>query len=270
MQQPASPFDFTGGSYAQLYQSLLVPRLFLPWARRLLDSVEFRSGDKLLDVASGPGTVTREAAARGGKGTTGVDSSDQMLDIARVLDERATIVYLHGSADALPVPDGAFDVVTCQQGLQFFENRAAALCEMRRALVPRGRIAIAVWSRIEQQPLWSALYRGLKRAAPPAIAAGILKPFSYPGATELRDEMVDAGFVNVGVFTDELPIVFEGGVAQAAQTAYATPLATALEPLDSETKRRVKEATIDELRQFESGGVVQSSCRAHVAIARRQ
>lgn len=269
MQQPASPFDFTSASYAQQYQSLLVPRLFLPWARRLLESVEFRSGDKLLDVACGPGTVTREAAARGGKGTTGVDSSDQMLDIARVLDERATIVYLHGSADALPVPDGAFDIVTCQQGLQFFENRAAALCEMRRALIPRGRIAIAVWARIEQQPLWSALFRGLEKATAPEIAAGILKPFSYPGATELRDEMVEAGFVNVGVFTDELPIVFEGGAAQAAQVAYATPLAGVIEALGPETRQKLREATMEELRQFDNDGVTQSSCRAYVAIGRR-
>jgi len=269
MQQPASPYDFSGGSYAEYYQSLLVPRLFAPWARRLLDAVEFRSGDRLLDVACGPGTVTREGVARGGKGVTGIDSSPAMLEIARVLDERKTVVYTEASADALPVADESYNVVTCQQGLQFFDRRNQALREMHRVLVRRGRVAIAVWARIEQQPFWHALFRGLERAISPAAAAGVLKPFSFPGANELRDEVVEAGFISVSVFTDELPIVFEGGVTQAAHVPYAIPSGNDLEKLDDDAKKRLRDATIEELREFEEGGIVESSCRAHVAIARR-
>ncbi|MBV9270001.1 MAG: methyltransferase domain-containing protein [Candidatus Eremiobacteraeota bacterium] len=269
MQQSASPFDFRAGSYVEQYQSLLVPRLFAPWARRLLDCVEFHAGDTLLDVACGPGTVTREAAQRGGKGVTGVDSSSAMLDIARVLDERATVVYLEGMAGALPVSDAAYTVVTCQQGLQFFADRAAAFAEMRRALVDRGRIAIAVWAQLDRQPFWSAVIRGLERGASPEIAEGLHKPFSFPGASQLRDEMIDAGFAHISVFTDELPIVFEGGLMQAGQTAYATPSGNELQRFDAATRQRLLEATIEELRPFESNGIVESTCSAHIAVARR-
>jgi len=268
MQRPASPYDFRAGHYAERYQALLVPRLFAPWARRLLDSVEYRSRDKLLDVACGPGTVTREAAQRGGK-VTGVDSSPAMLDIARILDERATIVYLEGNATSLPVPDGSFDVVTCQQGLQFFNDRAAALREMRRALAARGRVGIAVWAQLTEQPFWSAVVRGLERSTSEEIADGLRNPFSFPGAAELREEMIAAEFANVSVFSADLPIVFEGGLSQAAQTAYATPTGNDLEKLDASAKQRVRDATTEELRQFDKNGVVESSCRAHIAVARR-
>jgi SAM-dependent methyltransferase len=50
------------------------------------------------------------------------------------------------------IPNASFDVVCCQQGLQFFPDRPAALREMHRALTPVGRLALAVWRGLEHQP----------------------------------------------------------------------------------------------------------------------
>ncbi|MFY9782304.1 MAG: methyltransferase domain-containing protein [Acidimicrobiales bacterium] len=67
------------------YDEIMVPRLFEPWAQLLLDEVSPESGQAVLDVACGPGTVTRLAAQRGGPTgkVTGCDLSPAMLGLAR-------------------------------------------------------------------------------------------------------------------------------------------------------------------------------------------
>jgi ubiquinone/menaquinone biosynthesis C-methylase UbiE len=113
----------------------------------LLDDCELQKGATVLDVATGPGTVARLAAKRiwpGGR-VVATDISRPMLDVARSKPSfRAPIMYLESPAAPLAVESAAFDVVVCQQGLQFFPDRTAALGEMRRALKPGGRLAIAV------------------------------------------------------------------------------------------------------------------------------
>jgi ubiquinone/menaquinone biosynthesis C-methylase UbiE len=65
-------------------------------------------------------------------------------------NEGATGIEWHnGDVGAMPFSDGAFDTVICQQGLQFFPDKAAALQEMARVLAPGGRLALSVWGRFE-------------------------------------------------------------------------------------------------------------------------
>jgi len=61
-------------------------------------------------------------------------------------DGAAPIEYVEASAAELPFQDGRFDAVLCQQGLQFFPERAAAVREMRRVLRRGGVAGIAVWA----------------------------------------------------------------------------------------------------------------------------
>jgi ubiquinone/menaquinone biosynthesis C-methylase UbiE len=76
----------------------------------------------VLDVACGTGVVSRLAVERvGAKGTVaGLDINPGMLAVARsVTPPRMTIAWRQGSAESMPLPDAAFDVVVCQLGLQF-------------------------------------------------------------------------------------------------------------------------------------------------------
>jgi ubiquinone/menaquinone biosynthesis C-methylase UbiE len=59
-------FESAGLSAMQVYDDVLVPRLFTPWARLLLDELDVEQGEAVLDVACGPGSVTRPAAAAAG------------------------------------------------------------------------------------------------------------------------------------------------------------------------------------------------------------
>jgi ABC-type lipoprotein export system ATPase subunit len=85
-------------------------------------------------------------------------------------------------AAAMPLPDGTFDVVCCQQGLQFFTDPAAALREMRRTLRPGGRLAGAMWRDIDQQPVFAHLVQGLGRYAG-AASSSAPEPLARLGRT---------------------------------------------------------------------------------------
>lgn len=90
----------------------------------------------------------------------------------------AAIEYREASADALPFEDGSFDVVLCQQGLQFFPARAAAVGEMRRVLRPGGVAGIAVWA--DGHPLKPF---GAYGDALAATAGGLLRSSPAPPRT---------------------------------------------------------------------------------------
>ncbi len=134
----------------------MVPTIFGPWAQDLVEVAPPRPGERVLDIACGTGIVARTAAGRVGSGGTvvGLDVSAPMLDVARGIaaGEGLSIEWREGSAMKLPFPDSAFEVVLCQQGLQFFPDRAAALREMHRVLGPGGRLALSVWRPIEGSP----------------------------------------------------------------------------------------------------------------------
>jgi SAM-dependent methyltransferase len=133
-------------SFPEMYERFLVEPLFLPWADPLLDETGLAAGDRVLDVACGTGIVARRAKARLGHSArvVGVDVNPAMLTVARRI--APDIDWREGNATALPLQAGeSFDVVTCQQGLQFVPDRAAAVDQLRRALASNGRLSVSTW-----------------------------------------------------------------------------------------------------------------------------
>ena len=127
-----------------------------------------------------------------------MDVNEAMLAVARDAGWglRPPIDWRRGDAVALPVDDESVDVVTCQQALQFLPDREAALREMRRVLVPGGRVAVAVLRSIRHNPGWEALAVLLERyTGSDAMRA----PFPDLDAAELRELATSAGFRRVRV-----------------------------------------------------------------------
>jgi ubiquinone/menaquinone biosynthesis C-methylase UbiE len=257
-----------------VYDEIMVPRLFEPWAELLLDQTSLRSGQAVLDVACGPGTVTRRAAVRvGPQGrVTGCDLSPAMLELARAkapVVGSAPIEYRECSADSLAVPEDAFDAATCQQGLQFFPDRPAALAEMRRALRPGGTLGVAVWCTIEDCPPFAALKRALDHvlgtAAANAYEAG---PWGFGDGEVLAQLVRDSGFTNVQVRRHELPLVFEGGPGQLLLTLRAASVATTLAQLPEADLSALAGALEEAARSITYHGVVRSHAASHVLTAR--
>ncbi len=260
-------------SAMSFYDEILVPRWFEPWAQLLLDRLEPESGKSVLDVACGPGTVTRLAGRRVGPtgNVTGCDFSPAMLELARSktsLDSSAPIVYLECPADALEVPDYSFDLVTCQQGLQFFPDRSAALTEMRRALRPGGKLGIAVWCAIEDCPPCLALANALEQVLGSEVADAYKGgPWGLPDSASLARLANDSGFTNVEVRKYELPVVFEGGPGQLLLTLRATAVATTLDQLSDAVQSAFSAAVERASRKITVAGVVRSHTASHILTA---
>jgi ubiquinone/menaquinone biosynthesis C-methylase UbiE len=155
----------------------------------------------VLDVATGTGLVARLAARRvpPGGSVTGLDLNEGMLKAAGrlPLPPGLTIDWRHGSALALPFPDRAFDVVLCQQGLQFLPDRLKALREMRRVLEPVGRVALSVWTG--PSPYFVASREGLARYVSTEAATSNAAAFSLRDGDELRGLLEAAEFHHVVV-----------------------------------------------------------------------
>ena len=187
--QPGSP-----RSPGEIYQREMVPASFARWAPDLIALGAVGPGQRVLDVACGTGAVTRLAAERVGSAgrVAGLDVNPDMLAAARGASPGTRIEWHEGSALALPFPDGSFDAVLCQQGLQFFPDRAAGLREMRRVLVPGGRLALSCWRSAEHQPGMRALEQALARHVGSGNAA--LPPLSLGDRETLRGLILGAGF----------------------------------------------------------------------------
>ena len=262
-------------SAMQVYDDVLVPRLFTPWARLLLDELHVEKGEAVLDVACGPGSVTRLAAAAvGSLGlVTGCDLSPAMLAIARSKPPAAAsapIDYHEAPADRLPVADAGYDVAVCQQGLQFFPDRAAALAEMRRALRPDGRIGIAVWSSIEETPPLAALEASIREVLGDQLADKYRGgPWGMPRAQDIAELLEAAGFTAVRVTHRTLPLTFDADPSQLMSTLAASGIAADLKEVSADTQDRLAEALARNVGEWVVGASIQSEAASHLAFAVR-
>jgi SAM-dependent methyltransferase len=267
----AASFAAADTSAMQIYEDVLVPRLFTPWAGLLLEGLDLQPGEALLDVACGPGSVTRAAAIEVGPTgrVTGVDLSPAMLAIAQakpVPAEAGAIDYRHAPADRLPVADADFDAAACQQGLQFFPSPAAALAEMRRALRPGGRVAIAVWAEIEQSPPFAALEGAIREVAGDELADRYRGgPWGMPDADRLRELLEHAGFDDIRVTRDALPLSFDCA-AQLGSTLAASPISADLDALSAQRRDQLGQALE---RRVVVDDALHAEAVAHLAFARR-
>jgi len=125
------------------------------WRRVLVDAIDARPTDRVLDVATGTGMVAQALYDRYGCAVVGVDQSADMLALARTRDGvYETIV--EGRAEKLPFPDAAFDHLSFTYLLRYVDDPAATMRELARVVKPGGRVAMVefglpggVW-----RPLW--------------------------------------------------------------------------------------------------------------------
>ena len=182
------------GSPAEIYERFMVPAQFAPWVSDLLTLVQLKPGDRLLDLACGTGIVARKAVRQVGESgrVVGLDNNPRMLEMARSLD--TSIEWTEANAMDVPFSDADFDIVVCQQGLQFMPDRLAAVEEMYRVLAPGGRVAIATWFSLEHIPGFFAIAQGLARHVSNEVAGLMHSAFSLGDSGEVRALFEKAGF----------------------------------------------------------------------------
>ena len=182
---------------AEVFERLFLPARFSRGAARVADAVRLVPGDRVLDVACGTGAVAQECArrVRPNGAVVGLDRSPDMLAVAR--RKLPDLELREGRAEALPFDDDAFDVVTCQFGLMFFDDRHQALREMRRVLKPGGRLAVAVWDRLERTPGYAALTGLVEQHLGVEAGAPIRDAFALGDVDVVRSMLTEAGFSSV-------------------------------------------------------------------------
>ncbi|MEP6574765.1 MAG: class I SAM-dependent methyltransferase, partial [Gemmatimonadota bacterium] len=129
------------------YQRNIVPG-FLPAAAALCAFAGIQKGDRVLDLACGPGTASFAALDAGAAEVVGLDQAPGMIALAKELAaHRPGMTFLEGNLLALPTPDAAFDVVISSFGVIFATDPDRAVREMARVLRPRGRMGLLAWKR---------------------------------------------------------------------------------------------------------------------------
>lgn len=257
-------------SFPEMYERWLVAPLFRPYAEITLDEVSLSNRDRVLDIACGTGIVARVAGERlGDSGSVvGVDVSPDMLAVARAV--APSIDWREGDASALPLGDGEqFDVVVCQQGLQFFPDKAAAVAQMRRALAKGGRVAVATWRSDDEIPF----FRQLRRVAEQRLGNIADQRYSYGDGAALEALLRGAGFLDVQCRTISRAIRFDDGTPFLRLNSMAlVGMSAAGKQMGDEERMRLVDEIVAEslpvLQQFATGSVFNFELSTNLATAR--
>jgi SAM-dependent methyltransferase len=235
---------------AEGYESYMVPALFGPWARRLVDTVPPRSGERVLDLACGTGVVAREVAARAGSAVriAAVDLNPRMLEVARAAAAREghAIDFREASAEALPFPAHGFDLALCQFALMFMDDRAKALAELQRVLAPGGRLGLSVWQGLERHPFYATLDRVIERRAGISALRSI---FALGDEAELRGLLAGAGFARIAIEPVSIEARFPNPAGfLAGEIELDTAAIPAMQHLGVRERRAITDAIEEEMR----------------------
>lgn len=177
----------------------------MPVSVRMLELADLQQGERVLELAAGPGDTGFLAATRIAPGGTLIssDASEAMLALAR---ERAAeqgidnVEFRQLQLEWIDLPTASVDAILCRWGVMLLVDPAAALAECRRVARPGGRIALAVWDTPQTNP-WTSILSGtlvdLGLTEPPEPRAPGMFALAAPGA--LAEKLEDAGFVEVTV-----------------------------------------------------------------------
>lgn len=221
-----------------------------PVGEAMIERLDPRPGQKILDIAAGPGDTGFVAAKLvGDEGRLiSTDFSVEMVEVAR---ERArqlgvtNVEFKQMDAEAMDLPDDAVDAALCRWGFMLMLDPAAALRETRRVLRPGGRLALATWAGPEANP-WVTLVgmamiqEGFPPQGDPLAPGGI---FSLSSPETIRELASTAGFSEVEVV--EVPITWAHADFDRAWefiSEVAGPLAALLKTLDEAETARVRAA----------------------------
>ena len=263
------PWQLTAEA-AKLYERYVARYILAPWAPLLVDAARLAAGERVLDVACGTGVVTRAAAKRVGPAghVVGVDLNPGMIGVARSLPAPigAPIEWLERNALDLRLADASVDVVLCQQGLQFFPDKALALREMRRVLKHGGRLALSVWNSLGLYN--SAVGEALARCISNETAVQFLSSRRQaPAREELARLATKAGFSGVEVRVSRINVHLPHLDQFTLGHLGATPFAAVIAAADLATRKQLGASVMQLLQRYSDGDGVAYPEETHVLTA---
>jgi SAM-dependent methyltransferase len=205
-------------------------------------------GERVLDVGCGPGaTALPLAAAVGPQGhVTGVDISEPMLGLLRRrVAERgiSNLTPLLADAQTHQFAPGSFDLLTSRFGVMFFADPAAAFRNLAAALRPGGRLAMAVWSSIDDNLHWKIPFEiAVKHVGRPApTTPNAPGPMAFRDPDYVRKILTEAGFAGIAVEKRGFDVVGRSPAAEAEHAGQLGPSGRLLDEkqADDATRRAI-------------------------------
>ena len=262
------------GSIPELYDTLLVPLIFEPYADDLARRVAALNPQRVLETAAGTGVVTRALAKvlPPSCEIVATDLNQPMLDRAAATGTARPVQWQQADAMQLPFDEASFDVVVCQFGVMFFPDRAGAYAQARRVLRPGGTFLFNAWDRIEENEFADVVIAALGllfAADPPRFLART--PHGYHDEQTMARDLAQGGFTAAPTID-----------TVAARSRAASPLIPAMAycqgtPLRNEIEARsgatLAEATAASAAAIEArfgSGAVDGKIQARVVGCRRQ
>jgi len=259
-----------GGNPAENYQRFFVPAIGAPVAEDLMEVARLQPGERVLDVACGTGVVTRLAAEQVGVAgkLAGLDVNPGMLLVARShTPPDISIDWYESSAESMPLPDEAFDVVLCQMALQFIPNKLAALREMRRVLDTGGRAFVTVPG--PKPPLFAIMTDALARHLGPQAASFGDLVFSMHDVDELSELMRSAGFREVDVQAHSKTLRLPAPSDFLWQYINSTPIAEAAAQAGEAKRQALERDVCAQWQEFVLDGAMQMQVGMTTATAQK-
>ena len=248
-----------------------------PLSDRMVELAQIKSGQRVLDIATGTGEPAVTAASRVGSTghVTAIDLAPQMLAIAK---ERAdalglqNITFHEVDAELFDLPKDSFDAILCRFGLMYLPNLVPALERMRRHLVVGGRLVAAVWStppRSLGASLSFMVTNQILQAPPPP--AGTPGPFSLADAEALKQKLTEAGFHEVQSETTILDFAFEKAEDFTRyQLEVVSPLIALLANQSPEKRAQIVQEITEAARKYAAAdGTVRLPAEAICVVGQR-
>jgi ubiquinone/menaquinone biosynthesis C-methylase UbiE len=227
------------GSIPTLYDCLLGPMKFQPYAEHFAARAAALAPTAILEIAAGTGIVTAALARAVPEATiVATDLNPAMLDIAARRLRNLDIRLRQADAQSLPFADAGFDLVACQFGVMFFPDRVGAYREAARVLRTGGHFLFSVWDRLEANPLTDRAMEALAAlfpADPPSFFARV--PFAYHDKRRIESELRAAGFTRIAGETVALPSRIGSARDAALGLCQGTPLRAEIEARGSLPRR---------------------------------
>jgi ubiquinone/menaquinone biosynthesis C-methylase UbiE len=260
---------FFAGSIPAIYDRLMVPMLFEPYAADVAKRAKGFGSRDILETAAGTGVVTRALHhALPDANIVATDLNPAMLEAAAERLKSGKVRYQAVDAQDLPFEDQCFDLIVCQFGVMFFPDKVGANREAFRVLRPGGRYLLVVWDSIDRNPAAKLLNETVAAQFPddpPAFLARV--PHGYHDLGQITADLMAAGFDDIEFETIGHRICLGSSRDAATALCQGSPLRSEIEARDHTALDRVTEAAAKALATFEGPEGFDAPMSAHLVIA---
>lgn len=263
----SEPWDLVATGYAEEATALMIP-----FSKLALELAGVGPTTRVVDVATGPGTLALLAAERA-KSVDAVDFAESMIaELRRAISEHRleNVRPSVGDGQALTFPDDSFDAAFSMFGLMFFPDRQKGFSELFRVLAPGGVAVVSSWAPIDESSLMTLMF-GAIRAADPSRPAPQKDMLSLENAELFEAELRGAGFAEVRVTAHEqaFPLTADADELWERMAKSSAPLVLMRRRMGEEQWSKQAEVARAYLRERLSGPPFPLTTKAYLGFGRK-